>query len=346
MTKIRRSVGMLPLGALLLATSALTAHAAPPVPTNLPGVTAKLEVPPSFDPLSASADELESAGFPPRPDAVKAPHAYESWKRAMTSGAKRVLPTLTQTDIKHGPHVPATKNGTSNNWSGYTVLNSATSYGSSSFYFLVGDYVEPVAEQAFGACTGGWDYSSAWVGIDGYGTGDVLQAGSEADAYCSGSSKNTYYSFWYEWYPAGSVRIGSFPIAPGDDIFAEVWSTNNTTGHAYLVNYNNNQSVSLTFYAPSGTHLVGNSAEWIVERPGVGGGLSTLSNYIEDFFEDAYAYDFSNHYSYPGAPYSGLSSVPVTMVDNSGYGISYPSLLGTSGIYFYDANSARNASSP
>ena len=120
----------------------------------------------------------------------------------------------------------------------------------------------PVAEQAFGACTGGWDYGSAWNGIDGWGSPDVLQAGVEFDAYCAlgGHVKSTYYSAWYEWYPFGEVRIGGFPIAPGDDIFVEVWNTSSTAGHAYLVNYNNNQSVNIAFNAPAGT-------SWSATRP-------------------------------------------------------------------------------
>jgi hypothetical protein len=169
----------------------------------------------------------------------------------------------------------------------------------------------------------------------------VLQAGTESDAYCSGSTKSSYYAAWYEWYPFSEVRIGSFPVSPGDDMFVEVWSTNATAGHAYVVNYNTNQSVNLAFSAPSGTKLIGNSAEWVVERPSVGGSLATLTNYIEDFFEDAYAYDFSYHQSSPSAPYSGVSSTPLTMVDSSGNGLSYPSLLGASSILFTDEGAAR-----
>jgi hypothetical protein len=339
---------LLSFGVLLLSTGAVTAYAASPVPTNLPGVTTILSVPRSFDPLTASADQLDSAGFPPRPNPLKAPHAFESWKRAVTSGASRIMPILRQTDIKHGPNLASIKNGTSLNWSGYAVLNtSVRSYGNSSFFYLIGDYVEPLAQQAFGACTGGWDYSATWVGIDGYSSPDVLQAGSEADAYCSrGGGVLASYSFWYEWYPNGEVQITNMPLAAGNDAFVHVWSTNSRTGHAYIVNYSNSQSVTLTFSAPSGTVLIGNSAEWVVERPSVGDRLATLTNYIQDFFEDTYAYDFNGHQSAPGAAYAGSTSIPLTMLDNSGAGISHPALLGTSGIYFYDALSARVAGDP
>jgi hypothetical protein len=35
---------------------------------------------------------------------------------------------------------------------------------------------------------------------------------------------------------------------------------------------------------PSGTSLIVNSAEYVVERPGVNGGLATLTYYIDDFW--------------------------------------------------------------
>jgi hypothetical protein len=337
MRAFTRSIAAISVSALAIAA----AHAAP-VPTNLAGVTTIMEAPAGFDALKATPQQLEAAGLPPRPDAQLNRKAFASWQRAVTTQTRRVMPTLVQTDITHGPHkAAAVANGTSTNWSGYALVNSQTSRTAASFYFLIADYVVPVAEQAFGACTGSYDYSSSWIGIDGYNSSDVLQAGTEADAYCSGSTKAAYYAAWYEWYPFSEVRIGSFPVSPGDDMFVEVWSTSATVGHAYLVNYNTNQTVNLTFNAPSGTTLKGNSAEWVVERPSVGGSLATLTNYIQDFFEDAYAYDFNYDQSSPSAPYTAVSSVPLTMVDSSGNGLSYPALLGPASVLFTDEGAAR-----
>jgi hypothetical protein len=72
-------------------------------------------------------------------------------------------------------------------------LSGATSYNNTTtFYSVYSDYVIPVAQAA--SCNGVWDYSSSWVGIYGSGSADVLQAGTEADAYCSGSTKSTFYT--------------------------------------------------------------------------------------------------------------------------------------------------------
>jgi hypothetical protein len=118
------------------------------------------------------------------------------------------------------------------------------------------------------------------------------------------------------------VRISGLPITPGDDLFVEVWHTSSTQGYAYMVNYNNNQAVEVGFTAYPGYPLVGNSAEWVVERPSVGGSLANLTNYIMDPFWDAYAETES--YTF----YDIDEATPVDMLDNNSHVISYPEYLG------------------
>ena len=330
-----------------LAQNAKTRVLAPnEVLTNLPGATTIVAPPAGFDPIVASDEDLQYHGFPPRPNQTTDAAHYATWARAIKASKTRVMPKLEQTSIMHGPAkqkngknaVPTGSNGTTSsyNWSGYVDFSGASSYGAASYYYLVSDYIVPPARQAFGACTGGWDYSSSWVGIDGWGSGDVLQAGSESDAYCVIGINSQYYSAWYEWYPYGEVRIGGFPVAPGDELFVEVWHTSATQGYAYLVNYNNNQAVQVGFTAPAGTYLVGNSAEWVVERPTVGGSYANLTNYIADPFWSAYAYTESYALYTP----SSASAYGITMLDNSGYGISYPQLVGSEAFVMHDEGSA------
>jgi hypothetical protein len=323
--------------------------------TNLPGATT-IEAPPAgFDPISASDTDLAYYGFPPRPNQTTEPKAFATWSRAMAASKTRIVPKLEQTTIFHGPSkqgkaanptavessmsVPTGKASNvsySYNWSGYVDFSGATSYGASSYYYIVNHMVVPVAQQAFGACTGGWDWGSEWNGIDGWGSPDVLQAGVEFDAYCAlgGLYRSTYYSAWYEWYPYGEVRISGFPVTAGDDIFVEVWHTSSTQGYAYLVNYNNNQAVEVGFTAYPGYPLIGNSAEWVTERPSVGGSLATLTNYIQIPFYDAYAYTESSAF------YDIDEAYPVDMLDNNGYVISYPEYLGLETFVMHDTGSA------
>jgi hypothetical protein len=311
------------------------------LPANLPGTTYFAALPEGFDALSASDEVLANYGLPPRPDADANPKAYASWAKAIGASKIRIVPTLVQTNRYHGPakagesKVDNVGTGTSYNWSGFLNLSGATNRGSTSFYYIISDFVTPVARQAFGACTGGWDYGSSWVGIDGWNSPDVLQAGIGYDAYCSGSTTSTYYNVWYEWYPAGSVGI-NLPIAPGDDFFVEVWSTSTTQGYAYVVNESTDQYVDIGFTAPSGTALEGNSAEWIVERPTVNGAYATLTNYVDDVFWDANAYTFAGVNYQP----SSASSYAITGLDNSGNAESAPTLLGASAFLMSTEGSA------
>ncbi len=314
--------------------------------TNLPGVTTIQAPPAGFDPLNASDQELAYHGFPPRPNQGSEPKAYATWVKAMNHSRTRVTPTLEQTAIYHGP-AKITKNANptaiannaslslqpnntlySSNWSGYVDFSGATSYGPSSYYYTVNEMVVPIAQQRPGACSGGWAYGSEWNGIDGWGSSDVLQAGVEFDAYCSGSTKSAYYSAWYEWYPYSEVRISSLPVTAGDDIFVEVWHTSSTQGYAYLVNYNTNKAVQVGFTAYPGYPLKGNSAEFVVEAPTVGGSLATMVDYTMVPFWDAYAY------TQGGTFYDVATATPVDMQVGSSI-VSYPEYVGVEGFVMH-----------
>ena len=108
----------------------------------------------------------------------------------------------------------------------------------------------------------------------------------------------------------------------------------------FLEDYNTQQVVNLRISAPPGTKPVGNSAEWVVERPllvtGSGNFFATLTNYISDYFSGCSATlnDLRTLYT----PTSG-SAVLVTMLDNNLLPISYPTVLGTNAIQFQNEGS-------
>jgi hypothetical protein len=325
----------LPLSAFQAFGQAQNIEKLPPnrLATNLPGATTAILPPDGFNPVEAADFELALYGFPPRPDASLRPKAFAAWNKAMSQSKTKVIPVLQQTTIFHGPaksttapQISETTSTTSSNWSGVVDFSGATSYNSSStYYYIYSDYVVPAVKAA--SCNAVWEYSSSWVGIDGYGSPDVLQAGTEADAYCSGSTTSTYYSAWYEWYPYGEVRVSSVPVAPGDDIYVEVWHTSSTQGYAYLVNENTGQYFDIGFTAYPGYPLVGNSAEWVVERPSVGGSLATLPKYTDDVFWAAGAETENSTFYTPS--YSGAY-----LVSMSG-ALSYPDVIGPQAIWFY-----------
>ncbi len=326
--------------------------AVPCAAAGLPGATAYTAVPAGLDPVRADAGSLAQYGFPPRPDARLAPGAFESWRQAVQD-MRRITPALQPVAIHHGPMRAAgqtTANGvaaTSSNWSGFVAPVPAYSWGTQSATAIFGDWVVPVAQPAFNACPGhkaAQDvYSSTWVGLDGSGSGDVLQAGTESDAVCSRGEVGPYQGAWFEWYPYNEVRITNLPVSTGADMYVHVWATSATEGHAYIANKSTKESVSVRFDAPPFTELVGNSAEWVVERPSVDGQLATLTNYVQEFFANARATTANGQTYYPGLgePVGQPPALQINMLDNNDAVISTPALLGQDGIWFTDQGSAQ-----
>jgi hypothetical protein len=95
----------------------------------------------------------------------------------------------------------------SSNWAGYAATGTNDAFTS-----VASSWVQPA-----GQCTSGDQYSAFWVGLDGYSSRTVEQAGSEVD--CVGQTAQ--YSAWYEIYPSPEV-IFSNPVQAGDQFSASV----------------------------------------------------------------------------------------------------------------------------
>jgi hypothetical protein len=323
--------------ALLVAASPLAsiAQSQNELPTNLPGTTTTAAPPEGFDPVRASDADLAYYGFPPRPNDSA---DYEGWAKAMAASGERITPKLEQTNIYHGPLQKAPSEeadiSKSSNWSGYVHLGTAKSYGKSSYSFIYSYITVPTANVADGTCADKPDFASGWVGIDGDDSSDVLQDGIEFDAICDKGEKGTLYSAWIEWFPLGEERI-SFPIKPGQLFYVETWSTSATSGHFFIENVTEKKHTTLSLSAPKGTKLIGNSAEFITERPGVNGGLATLTNYGSQTYTDAIAETFNDVKIDPG------DSEAIEMLDNNGKPISYPTLKSATSFEMKDEGSAK-----
>ena len=96
------------------------------------------------------------------------------------------------------------------NWSGYALHSGR-------YKSVAASWTEPRGHCKAGD---GHDYSSFWVGLDGFGSRTVEQTGTDTD--CQGATPR-YYA-WYEMYPAGSKLI-RHPVRPGDHLSAStVWN--------------------------------------------------------------------------------------------------------------------------
>ena len=241
--------------------------------------------PPSkdFNPFTASPAELAVSGFPAMPEDPQHRARYEKVYEQMKNKLNFIEPTFrVNTDKMHGPRQRATKAGTetSSNWSGAVVYAPQ----GQSFRWVEGDWVVPDVDAP---TTGKWYYSASWIGIDGDGSNDVFQAGIECEVFRSGNSITRHIYPWWEWYPTPEVQITNFTVNPGDMVTMILCSTQgagSTTGTVFITNRTTGDSTSVSLTAPGNTKLVGNSAEWIVEAPTVGGSQSAIADYGEVFF--------------------------------------------------------------
>ena len=252
-------------------------------------------LPEGFDPMTASARQLAAYRLPLRPDAKKEPHLRALWDRAISRTRLWITPEFEHREhITRGPARGAggkalgarsakagVSNATSNNWSGAAVFSPAGKpYG-----FVGGQWTVPSPNsQADGAY-----YASEWVGIDGWNSSDVLQAGTETQItkVFFITIKQVY--AWWEWFPAGEVRINNLPVSAGDVMYCLICA--DTASHATVYFTNQSQGVGTRFEItpPSGTRLTGNVAEWIVERPTVGGSVANLTDYAACYFDECIA---------------------------------------------------------
>jgi hypothetical protein len=278
---------------------------------------------PGLDPLTADVADLVNAGFPARPDDERHLARYNQVLGSLKGKLNYITPTFRHNpDVVHGPRQRGEGAGTetSTNWSGGVAFAPS----GQTFHWVEGDWVIPNVDAP---TENQWYYCASWIGIDGDGSGDVCQIGIECEAYRSGSSVTTNIYPWFEWYPFPETAVTNFPIRPGDMITALVCTSGAgaTSASAFFTNRTTGASTSLTFTAPSGTSLVGNCAEWIVEAPTVGGSQSAMADYGEVFFSvcEAVSADGSGR----STTVDGGTGDNINMNDGSGNEVSSGTLI-------------------
>src|SRR5438876_35528 len=203
----------------------------------------------------------------------------------------------------------------STNWSGYAVTGASGSVSDAK-----GSWTVPAIQ---GTCPSTNQYSSFWVGIDGFSSGTVEQTGTDSDCQ---NGVPTYYA-WFEFFPHPLFLINGLTITPGDHMTAEanfngrftVTITDTTTGVSF--------STSAKVHSAQRS-----SAEWIAEAPSSSGGVLPLA----DFGTVSFSADTATLNGGTGTIGSFGSNVQViTMVSNSGAVKAQPSSLsGTNGDSF------------
>ena len=259
----------------------------------MPAPASSMPVPKGSRILPALTDEAArqlsdadviSLGYPPRPDASTSPEDYSKWLDLVSRPITLVPPqSVSRTDVSH--KAPDAQAGTfsSANWSGYEAQSTPGSYVA-----VTGEWLVPpiLAGEPFLLT-----WSAFWVGLDGHGQIDLVQAGTEQNLFELPVSNSliefaSYYT-WSEVLPnqPSEQQLG-LAINPLDDVMVTVWvgdsrgaiNPNGAYAWFYIHNRTQNQA-SVTNTPLGGTSFSGSQTEWIMERPTVNGAFAELSEY-------------------------------------------------------------------
>jgi hypothetical protein len=260
-----------------------------------------------------SDEELALRKYPPRPDVAASPQAYATWLRIVSQPVTLVpAGAVTRPDISHNHGQVKAATGTTSNWSGYELRGSGRSYD-----VVEGQWYVPSVSSYLGVHA----YSAYWVGLDGDGTSDLVQAGTEQEYYDFSIFSFSNYYAWSELLPNQPTEseITGIPANPGDEVFTEVWignsngALNQNGGYGLFYYHNLTTGQATEFETPlSGTYFNGKEAEWIMERPTVGGTLPNLADYTAAVTSSAWAETVSG----PWTTYQPSSHINITMINN------------------------------
>jgi hypothetical protein len=247
--------------------------------------------PNGFKPHEADDRELRVYGLPRRPS--DNPELLKRWEQKYDRKLNFIRPAFRRMEYKRH-RLPGTVGNkaehgveSSNIWSGAVVYAPS----GTTMKWVQGEWTVPNAFPPEGAGNEIWYSASTWIGIDGDRSPDVLQAGCDSDVLnlslfgITGALRQL--TPWWEWYPAGTFWISNFPVSQGDTMSCLICVDENSTTAAeiFMMNDTNGAHASFAVTAPSGTSLVGNCAEWIVESLEIDTNVPELASYGAVYFD-------------------------------------------------------------
>jgi hypothetical protein len=198
-----------------------------------------------------------------------------------------IVPTFTVSeDVHHGPRLAGSTPGTSSNWAGAILAAPPGKI----LRWVHAEWNLPV--DLLSADDAGTPSSLAsWIGLSGDEGADALRVGVDCRVKSGDSGLQRSFSLWWEWYPESQVSIENLAAAAGDVVNCTICADPESPRAAFicLANLTQGKCTALEVTAPADGLLHGNSAEWIVGRPSVGGSLQTLARFDYVHFGDAYA---------------------------------------------------------
>jgi hypothetical protein len=170
----------------------------------------------------------------------------------------------------------------STNWSGAVI----TAASGQSFSTVSAEWMVPTVAQLpiKGITTSD---VAEWIGIDGYQSNDVCQAGVLEIVKTSGGHTTITCKAFDEWYPAAAniIPASSFHVKPGNTIEVKVETSGAGATNATFIfdDLTTHKTYDASLTAPTGTHLQGNCAEFVVETPEWTSGNQVTQPLLSDF---------------------------------------------------------------
>jgi hypothetical protein len=289
----------------------------PLIPLNISGVYTSPAPPEHLDDKTSPAELIRHGILWRRPEPGDPPSVAAAWKALLSRrwyAKDRIVPHIVPQPGKfHVLRGVKRTEGSINNssWSGCVLSNPGA------WLLAAGRWVIPTVSKPSEpqGSEGGWN-SSSWVGIDGFNSNDVLQAGIQQRVAANGQAT---YVAWYEWFvpappgpcpdPTGcdsngyplswvgssgqyryiyQANITNFPVSPGQTVTASIQYINNkTAGYISFGNVTTGQNFTITLVPPPGANFSGNCIEWIMEAPDGGENISALPKFTPVNFTNA-----------------------------------------------------------
>ena len=206
------------------------------------GDTMVPEVPSEFNPLSATAEQLDTYGFPPRPTSSS---ALAQWEDDMANWQHTPDRGLCITNSHFSTDTP---------WSGHVVPRSVDTY-----IAVQGNFKQPY----YGSSNCTDPEEGSWTGIGGYETGSLLQTGT--------AMRSTGKYAWYEYidpaHPNPAIEMPSVSVHAGNRIHTYVLYQRSTGRTTFYVANNSNGTQQSVIRVLSSSYWDGMSAEAIDEAP-------------------------------------------------------------------------------
>lgn len=225
----------------------------------------------------------------------------------------------------------------STNWSGAVI----TAASHESFSTVSAEWVVPTVSQV---PIKGLTLSdiAEWVGIDGYNSSDVCQAGVIETVQTSANGQTTIScSAFDEWYPAAAniIAAKSFQVNPGNtiEVTVETKGAGSTSATFIFDDLSTGKTYDTTLTAPRGTSLDGNSAEFIVETPELISGKQVSQPLLSDFLNSPIVFNDVS------ATYSNRSTASLSSAQS--IGVWSDDVSGSNGTYVQEAYGSISAGS-